>query len=196
MIRFLDVGISILVLLLLSPLMFIISLFILFESRGGVFFKQERVGLKGKIFVMFKFRTMYRNSHKKGLLTVGFSDSRITKTGYFLRKFKLDEFPQFFNVLKGDMSIVGPRPEVKKYVDLYNSYQFEILSVRPGITDFASVLYFNENELLAQANNPEDFYIKEIMQKKIEINFEFVNNYNIKNYFKVIFLTLKRILIK
>lgn len=196
MIRFLDIIISFFVLLFLSPIFIIITIVIVLESRGGGVFKQERVGLNRKLFTMYKFRTMFKDSERKSLLTVGFKDSRITKSGYFLRKFKLDEFPQFLNVLNGKMSIVGPRPEVIKYVDLYKQDQLRILSVRPGITDFASLKFFNENELLAQSPNPEEFYINEIMPKKIEINLFYVDNYTIKNYFKVILLTIKRIIFR
>ncbi len=148
----------------------ILSLFILLESRGGIFYRQERIGRNGVPFKLLKFRSMRKNADKQGKLTVGMRDARITKTGYFIRKFKLDEFPQFINVIKGDMSIVGPRPEVKEYVDLYTEEQRQILNVRPGITDLASLEYFEENELLGKSENPQKTYIEEIMPAKIELN--------------------------
>jgi len=133
---------------------------------------------------------MYTGADKKGLLTVGGKDNRITKVGFYLRKYKLDELPQLLNVLKGDMSIVGPRPEVRKYVDLYSAEQLRVLSVRPGITDYASIEYRNENDLLAEAESPEKMYIQEIMPKKIELNFKYINNRSIGSYFKIIFQTI------
>lgn len=133
---------------------------------------------------------MYANADKKGLLTVGEKDNRITKAGYYLRKFKLDELPQLFNVLAGDMSVVGPRPEVRRYVDLYSEEQRKALRVLPGITDYASIFYRNENDLLARTSNPEEFYVNEIMPKKIEMNFIYINNRTIKEYLKIIIKTV------
>ena len=133
---------------------------------------------------------MFTDADKKGLLTVGGNDSRITSVGLFLRKYKLDELPQIFNVLKGEMSVVGPRPEVRKYVDLYNNEQRKVLSVLPGITDYASVEFKNENELLAKATNPELFYINEIMPEKIRLNAKYIDNKNIFQYLKIVFLTI------
>ena len=137
--RLLDILSSALVLLLLLPFWLIIALAIVLESRGGIFYSQIRVGKDNKDFHLYKFRTMRTGSDQKGLLTVGERDSRITRVGYFLRKYKIDEFPQLLNVLKGDMSIVGPRPEVRKYVDMYTPEQMRVLSVRPGLTDLASI---------------------------------------------------------
>lgn len=151
---------------------------------------QRRVGKNGKQFNLLKYRTMKKNSDKLGLLTVGDRDPRVTTLGRFLRKYKLDEMPQLFNVLKGDMSIVGPRPEVKKYVDLYTEEQRKVLQVRPGITDYASLSYIDENEILAASDNPEKTYIEEIMPAKIELNFKYIENRSLKEYFKLIFLTI------
>ena len=161
--RVFDVLISFFVLVVFMPIGLIISTLIALTSTGGVFYQQERIGLNGIPFKIFKFRTMRTDSDKKGKLTVGMRDSRITSIGYFLRKYKLDEFPQFINVLRGEMSIVGPRPEVMEYVNLYTESQRKILSVKPGITDYASLEFFNENELLAQSNNPQQTYVTEIM---------------------------------
>jgi lipopolysaccharide/colanic/teichoic acid biosynthesis glycosyltransferase len=152
--RIFDIFCSIIILILFFPFGLILSLLIAIESPGGVFYRQERIGRYGVPFKLFKFRSMRKDADKSGKLTVGMRDARITRTGYFIRKFKLDEFPQFINVILGDMSIVGPRPEVKEYVDLYNEEQRKILNVRPGITDLASLEYFEENELLGKSENP------------------------------------------
>ena len=177
------------------PFLFILSIAIVIESRGGVFYKQTRVGKNNKDFKLYKFRSMQSDSDRKGLLTVGENDSRITKVGKLIRKYKLDEFAQLLNVLKGDMSLVGPRPEVRKYVDLYNQEQLKVLSVKPGITDYASIEYKDENRILSQSDNPEKTYIEEIMPHKIELNMKFINNKNIFNYFKIILLTIFRIIL-
>jgi lipopolysaccharide/colanic/teichoic acid biosynthesis glycosyltransferase len=190
MIRFLDILFSMLGLIILSPFFLIISIFIVTDSRGSIFYRQKRVGKNGKDFILLKFRTMITDSDRKGLLTVGSNDSRITHSGSFLRKFKLDELPQLINVLKGDMSFVGPRPEVRKYVDLYNENQLGILSVRPGITDLASIQYRNENEMLAGYEDPEKAYIEIIMPHKIELNLKYINDYNLRNYFRIIMSTI------
>jgi lipopolysaccharide/colanic/teichoic acid biosynthesis glycosyltransferase len=189
MIRILDVFFSIIGLVLLSPILFIISVIILIESKGGIFYLQERIGKNGIPFKLFKFRSMAVGSDSKGLLTVGMNDARITKSGQFIRKYKMDELPQLINVLKGEMSLVGPRPEVKKYVDLYTETQRKVLTVKPGMTDLASIEFSNENELLENQENPEKYYIKEIMPKKIELNMMFIENPNLVNYFKLILKT-------
>lgn len=137
---------------------------------------------------------MYIFSDKLGLLTVGEKDLRITPIGFFIRKYKLDELPQLINVIKGEMSLVGPRPEVEKYTKLYNDDQKKVLNVVPGITDYASIVFSNENELLSSVTHPEEYYIKEIMPKKIELNLIYINNYHLKNYFNIIFKTIKKIL--
>lgn len=194
MIRFFDVVFSVLGILFLSPLLVIVYIMIVMESKGGGFYKQERVGLNGTDFKLIKFRSMAIGSDKKGLITIGGNDSRITKIGLFIRKFKIDELPQLFNVLIGNMSLVGPRPEVRKYVDLYTIQQKEVLKVKPGITDYASIEYANENEILGAASDPDRVYIQDIMPSKIELNLRFIHNKSINEYFKIIFLTIKKIL--
>ena len=171
----------------------IISIAIVLESRGGVFYLQQRIGKDGKPFNLFKFRTMSSGADKAGKLTVGMKDSRITKVGYFIRKSKLDEFPQFINVLLGQMSIVGPRPEVKEYVDLYTEEQLKVLNVKPGITDYASLEYFNENELLGKSENPQETYIKEIMPAKLELNKKYLANPTIGEDIKIMWKTFLKI---
>ena len=168
--RLFDISASFFGLLLLSPLFLVVALCVGLTGRGGVFYVQTRVGRYGRDFKLYKFRSMRTGSDAKGLLTVGGKDGRITPVGYFIRKYKIDELPQLFNVLKGDMSLVGPRPEVRKYVALYNSEQMRVLSARPGITDPASIKYRNENDLLAQADDPERFYVEKIMPDKLKIN--------------------------
>lgn len=193
MIRFFDIVFSLIGLLILLPFFFIISILILISSKGPIFFLQARVGFKGEDFKLFKFRTMHVDADKKGLLTIGGRDSRITSIGFFLRKYKLDELPQLLNVLFGSMSLVGPRPEVRKYVELYTIEQKKVLDVKPGITDYASLEYFNENELLSKSSNPEETYINEIMPAKIELNKRFIQNRSVKSYFSIIFKTFSKI---
>lgn len=168
--------------------MLIIAIGIAF-SKGPVFYMQNRVGKGNRDFKLFKFRTMYTDSDKKGLLTVGGRDPRITPIGYYLRKYKLDELPQLINVLTGDMSLVGPRPEVRKYVDMYNQEQMQVLSVAPGITDYASIMFRNENELLAKAENPEEYYIQQIMPQKLAINLEYIRDNHVFKDFVIILKT-------
>jgi lipopolysaccharide/colanic/teichoic acid biosynthesis glycosyltransferase len=191
--RVLDILIALIVLVVFLPFGVIISLFILVESRGGVFYKQERIGLNGKAFGLLKFRSMRPNADKLGQLTVGERDPRVTNTGHFIRKYKLDEFPQFINVLIGDMSIIGPRPEVKKYVDLYTVEQRAILNVKPGITDYASIEYFDESRLLGESENPEETYIQEIMPSKLLLNKKYLANPNVFHDLKIMWLTFKKI---
>lgn len=188
--RLFDIVCSFFGLVILSPLFIFLSLWVGLSSRGGVFYKQQRVGLNGRDFTLYKFRSMVTGSDKKGLLTVGGKDSRITKAGYFIRKYKLDELPQLFNVLKGDMSFVGPRPEVRKYVDMYSEKQRRVLSVRPGITDIASMKYRNENDLLAKAENPEQYYIDVIMPDKLALNLNYIDTRNFFRDIKLIFRTI------
>lgn len=190
MTRFFDILFSFFGLLILSPLLLIIWLLIVLTSKGGGFYTQVRVGKGGIDFLLYKFRSMRIGADKRGLITVGGRDPRITNVGYFIRKFKIDELPQLFNVLKGDMSLVGPRPEVRKYVDLYTDEQKRVLSVRPGITDYASIEYVNENELLGKAENPDEVYINQIMPDKIRINMKYIENHSISEYFKIIYLTI------
>lgn len=189
-IKVIDFLLALIGLIILSPVLILVALFIKLTSKGPVFFMQSRVGKDGIDFKVFKFRTMYTQAEKLGLLTVGGKDNRITAIGYYLRKFKIDELPQLLNVLKGEMSLVGPRPEVRRYVDMYSINQRKALNILPGITDYASIAYRNENEMLATALNPEDYYINEIMPNKIELNFKYINNRSVTEYFKIIGMTL------
>lgn len=194
MIRLCDIVFSAIGLLLLSPLFLLVYILIRCESKGGGFYCQQRVGRDGRMFGLYKFRSMRTGSDKKGLITVGGHDSRITRMGYFIRKYKIDELPQLWNVLKGDMSLVGPRPEVKKYVDLYTEEQRRVLSVRPGITDYASIEYVDENEILGKADDPDRVYVEEIMPAKIKLNMRYIENRSLNEYFKIIGLTFINIL--
>ena len=190
MIRLLDLIFSVIGLIILSPLFLLVMLWIVIDSRGPVFYRQGRVGRNGIDFRLFKFRSMRVNADKAGLLTVGGRDNRITNAGYYLRKFKIDELPQLLNVLKGEMSLVGPRPEVRKYVDLYTPDQQKVLQVRPGITDMASIAYKNENELLAKSADPEKTYIEEVMPEKLKLNMVYINDPSLINYLKIIVKTI------
>ena len=185
--RLFDITTSFFGIIILSPLLIFIGLWVGLSSKGGVFYKQIRVGKNNKDFKLYKFRSMRVNSDKQGLLTVGSKDSRITKAGYFIRKYKIDELPQLFNVLKGDMSFVGPRPEVRRYVDLYSKEQMKVLSVRPGITDPASIKYRNENDILSSQSNPEEYYIQHIMPDKLKINIDYINKKTVIKDNKIIF---------
>lgn len=191
--RLFDIIASFIGLFILTPLLLMLMLWVGLSSKGGVFYLQERIGQYGKPFRLFKFRTMYTGADKKGLLTVGGRDPRITPIGYYLRKYKLDELPQLLNVFIGDMSLVGPRPEVKKYVDLYTPEQRKVLNVKPGITDYASLEYFEESELLAKSNQPEKTYIEEIMPAKLMLNERYIFEAGIKTDIKIIFRTIARI---
>ena len=172
--RAMDIVLSACALAVLWPLLLLIALAIWIDDPGPVFYRQVRVGRNGKTFRIFKFRSMVMDADKKGLaITVG-RDSRITRVGAVLRKTKLDELAQLLNVLLGQMSFVGPRPEVPKYVELYTPYQRQVLLVRPGITDYASIAYRNEHDLLAGAPNPEAMYIEQIMPDKIELNMKYL----------------------
>ena len=191
--RIFDIIVSFIGLIILFPFFLIISILIVFDSKGGVFYKQVRVGRGNKDFELYKFRTMKVNADKKGLLTVGSKDNRITRMGYYLRKYKIDELPQLINVVNGSMSFVGPRPEVRKYVGLYSDEQKKVLSVRPGITDYASIEYFNENDMLAKSQNPEETYIKEIMPVKLELNKKYINNPTLGTDVLIILKTVAKI---
>lgn len=173
--------------------MIIIAILIKLDSKGSIFFKQVRVTKNGREFKIFKYRTMRVGSDKFSQITVG-KDSRITKVGDFLRKYKLDEIPQLINVLIGDMSLVGPRPEVPKYVALYTEEQREILKVRAGITDYASIEFSNENDILANETDPEKAYIEKIMPRKIELNKKYLSEISVMTDIKIILLTIKKIL--
>ena len=190
MIRFLDFIFSLLGIILLFPVFLVLYFAVRLESKGGGFYKQLRVGREGTDFYVYKFRSMRIGADKQGLITVGGRDPRITQVGYFIRKYKLDELPQLFNVLKGDMSLVGPRPEVRKYVELYTDEQRKILSVRPGITDYASIEYVDENTILGQADDADKAYVERILPDKIQYNMKYINHRSVKEYFKIIFLTI------
>jgi lipopolysaccharide/colanic/teichoic acid biosynthesis glycosyltransferase len=191
--RVFDLVASFAVLLIVWPILLGISLAIALETRGGVFYRQIRVGKNAREFLLFKFRSMAANSDKSGQLTVGENDNRITKVGYILRKTKLDEVPQLLNILLGDMSVIGPRPEVPKYVALYTETQKKVLSVRPGLSDYASLEYMKENELLAKSDNPEQTYINEIMPDKLALNLRYIKEQSLLVDFKIIFATVFKI---
>lgn len=161
-----------------------------------MFYRQVRVGRYNRDFRLFKFRSMRVGSDKKGLITVGGRDPRVTRSGYFIRKYKLDELPQLINVFRGDMSLVGPRPEVRKYVEMYTSEQLHVLDVRPGITDMASIRYRNENELLAEAEDPEAFYVNVVMPDKLKINLEYVAKHSFGFDMRLIFKTIMEVILK
>ncbi|MCU0432725.1 MAG: sugar transferase [Bacteroidia bacterium] len=191
--RIFDLVFSFIGLLVLLPLLLGLSLWVLLDSRGGIFYRQVRVGRYGKDFKLWKFRTMHPDADKRGLLTVGGRDPRITRAGYYLRKYKLDELPQLLNVLAGHMSLVGPRPEVRKYVNMYTPQQMRVLEVRPGITDYASIEYSNENELLAQSADPERTYIQEVMPAKLALNEKYIAEQGLVTDFRIIWRTVVKI---
>lgn len=193
-IRFFDFVLSLVGLVILAPIFIVLAVWIKIDSVGPVFYKQIRVGQNGRDFGLFKFRSMVVDADKKGLITVGGRDPRITRSGYFIRKYKLDELPQLINVLVGDMSLVGPRPEVRKYVELYDDEQNKVLSVKPGITDYASIEYMDENEILGKSTDPEKTYIEEIIPEKIKYNMKYIKNRSLIEYFKIIFLTILKII--
>ena len=178
-------------LLVLSPVLLMVAIWIKLDSRGPVFYRQVRVGYKNRDFRIFKFRSMRTGADKGSLVTIGGRDPRITRSGYFIRKYKLDELPQLINVFIGDMSLVGPRPEVRHYVDYWTPEQMHVLDVRPGITDPASIKFRNENELMGQVENPEEYYINVIMQEKIRLYLEYVEHASFLYDLKLIFQTLK-----
>ncbi len=182
-------------LILLSPLFLVLAIWIKLDSRGPVFYRQVRVGRGNKDFRLFKFRSMRPNSDKLGLITVGGHDPRVTRSGYYIRKYKLDELPQLINVFIGDMSLVGPRPEVRKYVDIYTPEQMRVLDVRPGITSLASIRYRNENDILAAAEDPDRAYIEQVMPNKLAIDLEYVAKANLWTDIKLIFSTFKEIIV-
>lgn len=192
--RAFDLLFSFTILTLFLPFGMLISMLIVIGSKGGAFYRQERIGKHGKPFMLLKFRSMRIDSDQQGKLTVGMNDSRITQIGLFIRKYKLDEFPQFINVLLGEMSIVGPRPEVEEFVSLYNTSQKRVLEVKPGVTDYASIEYFNENAILAEANDPKKTYIETIMPEKIRLNQKYISNPTLAHDLKIIFRTILRIL--
>lgn len=193
--RLFDIVSSLGVLLVLSPVLAVIAIGIVWDSRGGIFYKQERIGRHQKPFGLYKFRTMRPNSDAVKI-TVGDRDPRVTRMGYFLRKYKLDELPQLINILKGEMSVIGPRPEVKEYVDLYTPEQLHVLSVRPGLSDLATLEYVNESELLAKSGNPQKTYIEEVMPAKLALNLKYIEHQGFIGDMQIIFKTLAKILRK
>ena len=180
--------------MLLGPLFLVLAIWIKMDSKGPVFYRQVRVGKNNKNFRILKFRSMHVGADKGSLVTIGGRDSRITRSGYYIRKYKFDEIPQLINVLIGDMSLVGPRPEVRYYVNYWTSEQMHVLDVRPGITDPASIKFRNENELMEKAEAPEDYYINVIMQEKIKLYLEYVENASFWYDIKLIFMTFKVII--
>ena len=187
--RIFDIVASGLGLGVLSPLFLILAIWIKLDSKGPVFYRQVRVGRHNKDFRIFKFRSMRVGADKGSLVTIGGHDPRVTRSGYFIRKFKFDELPQLINVFVGDMSLVGPRPEVRHYVDYWTPEQMHVLDVRPGITDPASIKFRNENELMEQAEDPEKYYIEVIMQEKIKLYLEYVNHHSFVGDIGLIFKT-------
>ncbi len=181
-------------LLVMSPVFLILAIWIKLDSKGPVFYRQVRVGRKNRDFRIFKFRSMRVGADKMGLITVGGHDPRVTRSGYFIRKYKLDEFPQLINVFIGDMSLVGPRPEVRKYVDLYTSEQMQVLDVRPGVTSLASIRYRNENELLEKVEDSDQYYINVVMQDKLAIDLEYIRNVSFGYDIRLVFQTFWEII--
>lgn len=192
--RLFDIVFSLSAILFLWPVMFFIAVIILTGSPGGVFYRQIRIGKNFREFNLLKFRTMRPGSDQKGLITVGGKDNRITREGYFLRKYKLDELPQFFNILLGDMSFVGPRPEVKKYVDMFQERYKNILQVKPGLTDYASLEYISENEILGKSSDPEKTYTEEILPHKLDLADLYVKRLSFAEDIRIIFRTLLKII--
>ena len=195
LIRLFDLFFSFLGLILLSPLLLLIALVVFIDSPGKVIYTQWRVGKNNRDFKLYKFRTMKINADKLGLITVGMKDPRITRSGAFIRKYKLDELPQLLNVFNGEMSLVGPRPEVRQYTELYSlANQMIVLSVKPGITDLASIEYSKENELLSSVADPEKYYVDVVMPAKILLNLNFIENPTLNNYLRIILKTIGRLI--
>lgn len=188
--RLFDLFFTVIGLVILLPFFVLIAIWVKLDSPGDVFYRQIRIGKNQKPFKLLKFRSMGIGADKQGLLTVGMKDNRITKSGYYLRKYKLDELPQLINVLVGDMSLVGPRPEVEKYVKLYNSEQLQVLTVRPGITDLASIKYRNENDVLAAYDDPEAAYIQAVMPDKLKLNLDYIQRRSIMLDLRIILTTI------
>jgi lipopolysaccharide/colanic/teichoic acid biosynthesis glycosyltransferase len=192
--RLIEQAAALLALVILSPVFLLISILIVLDSPGHVLYRQKRVGKDDRDFTIYKFRTMRRNAEGEGLLTTGRSDERVTRSGKFLRHYKLDELPQLFNILRGDMCFVGPRPEVRKYVELYSPEQRRVLTVKPGLTDYASLEYLQEGDILAGAEDPEKLYLREIMPAKLELNLKYINERGIWKDLHIILRTLGQIL--
>ena len=194
--RIFDIVFSCLGLILLAPVLVVLAIIIKLDSKGPILFIQPRVGFNNQDFNIFKFRTMQMESDKKGLLTLGNKDSRITKVGYFLRRYKIDEFPQLLNIVIGDMSFVGPRPELRKYVNYYPQEDLSVLSVRPGITGLASIEFRNEVELLKVAKDPETYFIESIIPEKLKLNKLYIEKRSFWFDLKLIIITIYRVLTK
>lgn len=191
--RIFDIFSSIIALVIFSPLFIFISIWIAIDSRGGVFYRQIRVGKNRKEFGLYKFRSMRPDSDKAGQITVG-NDSRVTKVGHFIRRFKIDEVPQLINILKGEMSVVGPRPEVPEYVKMYNEEQLKVLSVLPGLTDYASIEYLDEQKILGEAADPHKAYVGEVMPAKLKLNLKYIADRSFWLDIKLIFRTVGKII--
>lgn len=187
--RISDIVASVVVLILLSPLFLLVSVWILLDSPGGLIYKQERVGKHGQNFQLLKFRSMRTGADEEGQITIG-NDARVTRSGRFIRRFKIDEFPQLINVIKGEMSVVGPRPEVPKYVKMYSDQQRKVLDVQPGLTDLATIEFINEQEKLGESKDPESLYINHIMPAKLALNIEYIQNRSFLNDLSIIFKTI------
>jgi lipopolysaccharide/colanic/teichoic acid biosynthesis glycosyltransferase len=194
--RIFDILLSGIGILLLLPIFLFVIIWIKADSKGSAFYRQLRVGQFGKDFSLLKFRSMRTGSDKAGLLTIGGRDPRVTRSGVFIRKYKIDELPQLINVFLGQMSLVGPRPEVRKYVDLYNEAQRRVLLVKPGITDLASLEYFDENDLLAKSDHPEKTYIEVVMPHKLELNLQYIDQSGLFADVQIILRTIKRVVFR
>lgn len=194
--RAFDVCLSLVGLIILAPIILLIAVLIKLDSKGPILFIQPRVGLNNIDFNIFKFRTMFVASDKKGLLTIGNSDARVTRLGYYLRRYKLDEIPQLWNVLKGDMSFVGPRPELRKYVNYYSKNDMVLFTVKPGITGLASIKFRNEVELLKASKDPETYFINDIIPEKNELNKVYISKRNFWFDLKLIIITIYKVLLK
>lgn len=192
--RIFDIVFSFFLLILLFPALILISIFIVFDSKGGVFYFQERIGKSRKPFKLMKFRTMVTGADQAGLITIGERDSRITRIGFWLRKYKLDELPQLLNILIGEMSVVGPRPEVAKYVALYTNEQLKVLSVKPGLTDYASIKFVDESAILSSYADPEKAYVEKILPEKLNLNLQYIAEANFFTDLKIIFKTIGKII--
>ncbi|HMW96205.1 MAG TPA: sugar transferase [Flavobacteriales bacterium] len=191
--RLFDIGFALVLLIVLFPLLLVLALFVAFTSPGGAFFRQTRTGMEGKEFRLLKFRTMRPGSETKGQLTVGTRDPRVTSIGVLLRRSKLDELPQLWNVLVGDMSVVGPRPEVPKYVAMYTLAQREVLRVRPGITGMASIEHIDESDILARSADPERTYVHELMPAKLALDLRYVREHSLALDLRIIAATIMRV---
>jgi lipopolysaccharide/colanic/teichoic acid biosynthesis glycosyltransferase len=192
--RLFDIFTSLAFIVIFLPVFIFISIWIFLDSRGGIFYLQSRVGKNSRDFRIYKFRSMRPESDTLGLLTIGNHDPRVTRAGHFLRKTKLDELPQLLNILKGDMSFVGPRPEVRKYVELYSAEQMKVLNVRPGLTDYASLEYIDEDRILGQSEDPDRVYITEIMPAKLELNLKYIREHSFVTDLTIIMKTIRKIL--